>query len=192
MQPTHKIDCSRMDSPRSRALLEAWCSWRDGDLLPARSAMRLPDIVSLLPHITIVEAQARDSFVLRLIGTAISDVLPANLTGTNFLDLCPPQLRELRAERLWRQVCQPCGALVHHTYETESGLAFQIESLSLPMRTSDDGPLQLITVASDADKTFQPSAVRMDEIGGLPDRFAYIDIGAGVPADPVLESQWGA
>ena len=63
-----------------------------------------------------------------------------------------------------------------------------IEVLSLPLRTVEpDGPVQFLSVTAMIDPGELLLEDFITEVAKVADRFTYIDIGAGVPADPANE-----
>lgn len=184
-----RVDDSLLRSEQSRTLLSAWQDWRGDHLLPRRSAMDMPRIAPLLPHIVILEIDAPDRPMIRLAGTAIGRALGMELTGRNYLDLTEPEIRPLRKARIWRQLQAPCGSLLRNRHMVAGDRVIELEVLTLPVRPdSDDRPPQLLSVITPV----SPGVLTMDEaklqIAKVADDFRYIDIGAGVPLDPALEA----
>ena len=185
---SYPVDATRIQGEMNRTLLAAWQRWRGDELLPCRGDMQLSEIVNLLPFLTIMEARSPDEFIIRLIGTAISSVLGTELTGKNYLDLAAPEVRPLRAARMNRQLQQPCGSILTITYTARSELSLETEALALPMRPLDPRqPLQLLSLVVGINRSTPPNEVPVSNLSRLADEFHFLDIGAGVPVDPVLE-----
>ena len=184
----NSIDASGIRTENGRTLLSAWQNWRGAELLPSRENLRLTDVTALMPFLIILEICTPDVFTVRLAGTAISAAIGGELTGKNYLDLTTPDLRPLRSARVWRQAQQPCGSVILNVHGRGLGNEYRMEVLSLPVRPVEASrPLQFLSIVALVD----PGALRAHEIetkvAEMADEFAYLDLGAGVPADPALE-----
>lgn len=178
------VDTSHFQTPAALALLTAWDRWRAARLLPARADMRLADIAALLPNVILVEVPAPDQAIIRLAGTLICAVVGQELKGTNLLDWTPPEARALRIARLQHIVRQPCAGLGLGHAQALSGLDFMMETLNLPVLPDQPGAaMQILTVVTRVPGEPRPSHVAATQIGRLPERFRFVDIGAGLPAD---------
>lgn len=185
---THSGEVLEIRSKEARALFAAWQNWRGDALLPSRDDMVLSDITALMPFLTLLEIRSPEQFIFRLAGTAILEATGFELTGTNYLDLTSPNLRPLRSARVWRKAQQPCGALMQNRHRGSGEIERWIEVLSLPLRTVEpDGPVQFLSVTAMIDPGELLLEDFITEVAKVADRFTYIDIGAGVPADPANE-----
>lgn len=170
-----------IDSPGNLRLLAAWTRWRGDKLLPARSDMNLSDIKDLLPLITLQEWVSRYDVRFKVVGTMVRDLLGYELTGANYIDIAPPEHREIRAERIEILVSRPCGTLFTYTHRMPSGLLVQAETLSFPIDPDQPGkPRMILThTAATGDLTAHPPG-RDAPLAVMEDHW-FIDIGAGAP-----------
>ncbi|MEQ9643746.1 MAG: PAS domain-containing protein [Alphaproteobacteria bacterium] len=176
------IDTSAILTEPGLMLLRAWDRWRSAALLPSRADMRLEHISALLANVSLLEVRGPDEAVVRLAGTRICEIFGQELKGTNYLDLVPPEVRLLRAQRLQYMIHQPCGAILHGTYSARSGMAFRVEQVALPIRpVASNAAPQLISVAALLPGQPRPTNVPESELGRLPETFRFLDVGAGLP-----------
>lgn len=126
---------------------------------------------------------------MRLVGSAIAALTGVEMTGRNYIDLAPPEDRTIRGNRIWRAAQQPCAALTQNRLPSPKGQENWIEFLGLPVRPTDDAaPVQFFAVASLTGAGMMLTGDIDAQITRIADKFFYLDIGAGVPPDPVLES----
>lgn len=163
--------------------LAAWQDWRGAQIVPSRALVRLEMIPELLQYITIVDAAAPDRFMFRLSGTAIDRVAGNDLTGVDILQLTAPSVRPIRARRMWAMADHPCGCLVAFLHRYPSGIDLPAMGLTLPVRPTDPAvPMQLWTLFWRNRKLEENGTPVRNIITDVPDRFAFVDIGAGAPA----------
>ena len=189
----HRADGSAFRTDQCRSLMAAWLDWRGQNRLPARGDMDLSRITPLLPYVILLEVRSPDEHIIRLAGTAIGRALGDNLTGRNYLDMADADIRPLRAARAQAIISQPCGGLMHNRHDLGDGRMLELELLVLPIRPDDDAlPMQLISVAVpmgvDAPS---PDEVQLN-IRRVADRFRFLDLGAGLPVEPLTAGRQGA
>jgi len=181
-----RVDDTRAQADSCRQLIRAWDDWRGDELLPRRSDIDLAGIKDLLPGLLLLEARARDRFIFRLVGTLIDEALGVGVTGSNYLDFARPELRELRAERMVRQLAWPCGARMITRFVAVDGDALPLEVVALPMRSdADDRPRLLIAAVGGLDAQMIRDVSSTAPLEGGAEVYEYFDIGAGVPQVPV-------
>lgn len=164
--------------------MAAWQDWRGAQIVPSRAHVRLEMIPELLQYITIVDAVAPDRFMFRLSGTAIDRVAGNDLTGIDILELTAPAVRPIRARRLWTMADHPCGCLVAFLHRYPSGIDLPAMALTLPVKPTDPSvPMQLWTFFWRNRNLEDDGTPLRNIITDTPDRFAYVDIGAGAPAE---------
>ena len=167
-----------------RHFLAAWHGWRSGALLPSRHDVRLEDIRPLLSSAFLLELRGPDEVIFRLAGTRLAEHLGFDPTGRNLIALTPPDQRAVRAARFMAQASRPCGSRFVRRHCYAGGLCVAVEHVALPIRPyRPDAPLQLLNVAGHIEgepKLWDPGE---DQTFELAVEFAYLDLGAGIPAD---------
>ncbi len=161
----------------------AWRGWRGGNVVPVRDQLNLDDIQKLLSRVLVMEVWSPSETLVRLAGTTYLELFGIDLTGHNYVDMAPPQDRELRGRRLWAMANQPCGshAVLPHPNPNKRGA--DIHVLILPVQPSDKTqPMQLFGVsASSAERVTPLDGADVGMVERLVDRFSFVDIGAGLP-----------
>ncbi|MCW5730883.1 MAG: PAS domain-containing protein [Alphaproteobacteria bacterium] len=166
----------------SRRFLLTWHRWRGAALLPGRADVALRDIRDLLPRIAILEIRSRENATFRLAGTQYRLELGFEPTGLNYVQLAPPAERQRRGELLYRQVRQPCAAVMLFRHRYASGHEVVFEIVSAPLRGAlPDALGQVIALASKLERS-RPDAVHvLHPQLNSGERLRHIDIGAGLP-----------
>jgi hypothetical protein len=167
---------------RNSQLVEAWLGWRAGRMVPLRSDVDLRSIARELPWIGVLDVGDPGDVIVRIAGTALRDVHGLDMTGRS--------LREIsRAEdwptRLWRYralVRQPCGfySLQHDVLPDGRVIAFELVALPLA-RDAAGPPTQIICSLYEQVQPDEPPGAAPRHQTTLAQRFAFVDIGAGVP-----------
>jgi len=169
--------------PQNRVLAEAWASWRDGAVLPRRSAVRLEDLKPVLDKVSLVEVYGPDDMRIRVAGTGLRGFVGFELTGTSYRDITPPEEWPTRSFRVLAMVGQPCGGLSVFDTQFVGGGAAEIELLTLPVADDSSGQARFIIAHAGVrtvplDMIAPPGGRQMR----LADAFRYLDIGRGIPA----------
>lgn len=169
---------------RTSEAAEWWTYWhglpRTG-LLPNRSALDPVDIKPLLPNMMVFDLSRPEEVRFRLAGTEIAERYGFDPTGKDFLDFLDQETREQSRQMLHLAVRHPFG--IHSALRSRhrSGLLADIEALSFPFMTGDDGPPQLVTVSvrirEPARLDDRPDSLNRVEATGT----TFIDLGAGLP-----------
>ena len=154
---------SRIREPRLLALYEYWDSKRTGRRMPARHDLDPTDVPNLLPILFIWDVDIeRDTFVCRLCGTAVVELVGKDFTGQSFEEMHGGRYQPMKREHQSvlatgepHLVVRTAGWLnkAHKTYER----------LLLPL--SDDGRsvnmlLGGICVTATADTSAEPQRWR--------------------------------
>lgn len=171
----------QVESPRNHQLLDAWNRWRGGRLLPRRSDIALGDIKALLPLVTLQECNSRYDVRFKVVGTAIRELIGAELTGANYIDLTLPEHREIRAGRIAAMVSRPCGSLFTYHHRFANGLVAQAETLSFPIDPDLPGrPRMILSYSATETPHFIPPPDPSQPLAVMED-YWFVDIGAGLP-----------
>lgn len=165
-----------------RHFIEAWLQWRAAAILPHRTQVDLNQIKTLLPFISLLEYRSADDVRYRVAGTKITHYLGVEPTGQNYADLTPVGQWPVRRFRLASMVRQPCGGALHHEEEHDLRRV-ATASLTLPLLPDAPGgfPL-LLALLAPLDRLPDAQATSLSHKMRLPERFTFVDIGAGVPA----------
>jgi len=164
-----------------RRFIEAWLQWRGDAMLPRRAQIDLNQIKVLLPFVTLLEHRSVDDVRYRVAGTMITHHLGAEPTGKNYADLTPPEQWPVRRYRLASMVGRPCGGALHHEHEHDLRRVVTA-ILTLPLAPdAADGPPLLLSVLAPLEQLPDSRATSLSHKMRLPERFAFVDIGAGVP-----------
>jgi len=165
--------------------VDAWLGWRHGNMVPSREQVNLQDIKQLLPRVIVMEVCSPREIFVRLAGSAYLDIFGVELTGQNYVDMAPPQDRELRGRRLWEMISRPCGGYSSVPHPNPNKQHESIHGLSLPMRSGDKfRPMQLFSIVASEFQNIAPEAnADVGMVAHLADRFSFVDIGAGLPSD---------
>jgi hypothetical protein len=167
-----------------RQFVCAWNRWRGDKTVPDRKDIDLADIASILSQVGIIEVRSRTEAFIRLVGTSARDISGAELTGQNWINLAPPEQRQMRGERLWRLVTVPCGSWAVAASVMRSGIAVATEFAAFPVAPDDDTAMPQIMGC------FRPIAEEnyrrqtgdtLDNVRS--EQYRFLDIGAGVPED---------
>jgi hypothetical protein len=165
-------------------LAEAWQRWRGDRLVPLKGAMELRDVRAFLPWLGLLELGDADTVRVRLAGSALLDVYGRDMTHRNLREITRPQDWPRRNARCRSLLHQPCG-LVYDCVKplAEDGKVAAYETLALPLDVDPAGTVRqiLYCVARLPDEAAPGAGAGAAAGAGL--RFAFIDIGCGVPDD---------
>jgi len=161
------------------------------DGAPARQdALPMRQLAKIMPHVTLLEWVAPDQITYRIAGDAIVERLGFNPTGTNFLDLLHAGQRSGSVEGHKTMMSHPCGCYLVYESEFENGSRAVLETVTLPMRKTDNAEAKLFF-------SFHSHHSTTNVVAGTTDtalvvnwrRIEHADIGCGVPAEqPMLLS----
>jgi hypothetical protein len=169
-------------SAQSLAFEAMWRALPREGLIPLRSAFRPELARKMLANLVLLEVDlgATVTTRIRLVGGILRDLVAANVTGLDYLDLVPD--KAYQAEYLRTCLLHPCASWAMSKIEYERGYTGLFEITSFPLTAGQTGryfSLAHIHEFGGTDPGHKP-------IGGpLQVRPAiakgYIDIGAGVP-----------
>lgn len=167
----------------SRRFIEAWLAWRGpGRLMPTRSALEIADIRELLGQVALFEVLGPDKIMIKVAGTRLRDITNVEATGRNFAELTPPEVWPVRRYRMMQVASRPCAgvAITRDRRTLGDGVTFEI--VSLPIDADQPGGARLlIHCVTSIEGGFQPPTPDRQPVMLLPDRFEFLDIGAGTP-----------
>jgi|HubBroStandDraft_1064217.scaffolds.fasta_scaffold01674_11 hypothetical protein len=173
-----------------RVLFAYWNEIRERALVPYRSRLDPLRLLAILPRIQIVELQSHGVIRCTLAGTGLRDLFGFDLTGHNMIQLTPPAGRATRSYRHWAAVAQPCGSVFAAAIRFPSGARAPVGGVALPLLPDREGgsPLVVLAIALVADRGWINE--RRPGFLGLPARYAFIDIGAGIPDRVDPPDEW--
>lgn len=166
------------------SFLQWWDTARADTPIPARSALQIEKIAPLISRLTVIDVFSADRMIFRLTGTAIDAQAGLSPKGMNVLDITRAEYRELRSHRLWQMATCPCIGLFHYTGQPGWPEGQAASGISVPASSSREGSdVQFLTLF----ESYRPSIDR-EEPGSpitqvMPNRFFYVDVGAGTPDD---------
>jgi hypothetical protein len=163
-----------------------WLSWRGDRLLPRRADIELNALRRMLPLVLLIEYRTPDEAIIRVAGSRLRDFVGYELTGANYIELAPPEDREVRRYRCWTIATRPCGSRLIYDHRLESGRVTQAEVVSLPLDPDQAGGARMtlanIAPLTPRDPVIEGPARPLLEVAST---YAFLDIGAGVP-DSIL------
>jgi hypothetical protein len=165
-------------------LVELWEYWRalpreglvpDWDIVPAGRRL-----ARLMPYLSLIEVRPPSSLVFRVAGTALCERFGMELTGRDVMEITPAEQRARRYGRYYAVATRPCVLQNRGGLTGGSGTVVAYESLFLPVRRAG----QDLPVVLGALIEHRLRHVPADPIAAIPipDETAFIDIGAGIPA----------
>jgi hypothetical protein len=149
----------------------------------------LRTIPTLMRAIMMVDVASPIALPIRYAGGAARDYVGFEATGMDLLDLTESASRELRFTRFQRQVSHPCGSQALTPLRTSRGAMVLNDAIWLPYRRRSSGDVVLIGYLGL--RLQRLSEGNVDPVMPLAQRFAYVDLGHGLP-DPSLDpsAEW--
>lgn len=176
-------------SPESLAFEAMWRGLErpgpahDG-LVPLRSAFRPEKASRLLANIALLEVHPGPPVTtrIRLVGSALRDLVDANLTGFDYLDLVPD--RDYQAEYLNVCMSHPCAAWAVTPIIYGRGYNALVEITNFPLiDDATGGYLTLIFIIEVGTDGFKNRSIETPVELRRAIAKSFIDIGAGTPAE---------
>lgn len=167
------------------AFLEFWKYW--DSLKKTNHVPQLSDYLdraptTLQPNVVAMDLHAEDGLRVRLLGTAIADVI-GEMTGSAARTLYNNQTRSTAIHMARTAMDHPCGYVAKRMLMSKQRHLFETFGLVLPVHTQTSDS-DLGTVISYTELPSKTSGLAQDDqieaVQDLADR-QWIDIGAGVP-----------
>jgi len=173
-------------SARSFAFESHWRGLRNGTLVPDRDDFHPREAKTFLGDLALVEVPLdRPELKMRLVGRNVESRLQRKITGHNYLDYLqePHKQAALQSSRL--MIGHPCGLWQLTRIHFANGLKQMMEQTAFPLGAGPNGLPLLLVLANPVDVPETPpldpgKAMAADRAV----RFAFLDIGRGVPAWP--------
>jgi hypothetical protein len=162
--------------------LDAWLKWRGSRTLPQRSAMDLRDISGFINRVILFEIAGPDEVLVRVAGTAMRDLVGAEMTGKNFKQFSTAADWATRSYRFMAMASTPCGSCMTLRDLLPNGRAVVYEIVQLPIDADDRGKArQLIASNVPVDHYFTDPNPHDGRLVPSPVDDHFVDIGAGAP-----------
>jgi hypothetical protein len=178
-------------SAESGAFEEFWRTLCGENLMPSRKDFQPKKALRFLGDIVLTEAPTEQSPTLRIrvTGQRVDNLVGANLTGKDNLDLMPEQYRAGAIASARKMVEQPCGLWQISPAHLLRGYATNIELTAFPLSPDEDGKAYILSHILPAGGLGSVS-IPTDRGIGIDSAvtYRYIDIGAGVPLPTVPAS----
>jgi hypothetical protein len=175
-----QIDLLEGSPPEMVDFFAYWSSLPKKDLIPNLSDYLDNAPAKLQPNVAIVDLYSPQEMWLRLLGTALTDVV-GERTGTNANVLYNGDVRQNALSVGWMAVGHPCGYIVNRVLRTKFGHLLDVPGLALPIRTAKVGAKSLVSynvLPSSNSGLAKDDQVETVQQFGKP---AWLNIGAGVP-----------
>ena len=182
------MDRDRNSVTRSLSSLEFEAFWRClplQGLAPHRREFRPERATRFLKSLILVEAPADAAarLRLRLVGSAIHIRIQRDITGSDYLDFLAPAYHAGAVESGRTMLQQPCGLWQCMDVHYERGFAQSWEITVFPLLADPDGlPLLLAHVEPCATLVTPEPAHGRAMLVDTASHYAFIDVGAGLPA----------
>ena len=156
-----------------------------GKVVPFRNSFNPRLMLPLISRLSIFEIAHPDVVMVRLAGTAVTNLNRSNATGTNLLTRYPKVVRDRAKVHNSRLLQTPCGStfLCHE----RAGSIFNVsEIVNYPLADASGKPTLILAIAADTGRR-EPrlSPASMSESCTFSNQ-RWLDIGAGVAASKSL------
>ena len=165
-------------------LLSHWDSLADGQHIPSFTHWQDHFHSQLQPWLFVIDLHDDLSLTVRLMGTQISEMWGADLTGIELRSTFTAELVDMVYDAYRVIPKSRCGLLEYTIVKTAKGHIGQAETLALPLRGRPGQPDIAVAVTQYMAETFPSSAVdEKTEVGIIAvENRQWIDLGFGVPA----------
>ncbi len=183
LAPTQGPSASR---PISRSttingFFDYWLSLARPGGMPAATDFAPAAIPRWLPNVAIIELNSPTVTTYRLAGTAVVERMGHNPTGTNILELMPPERRVQASRDLYELVTRPCCFHMSYVNNYSSGRVARVESIYMPLRPPRGGKPRIVCMNEfDATLAFRENRRRTTIIADV-DEITWLDVGHGTP-----------
>jgi hypothetical protein len=168
-----------LDDAASQKFFDHWKRLISSGVMPSlHDFLGVPN-PELQPNVIILDVLSESDVRIRLMGTAIVQLIGRELTKTNSLDVYADHLRPVVGRACMTMVAQPCGQFTRRMVNTAGGLLMPASSVALPLANkSGTGCIAAFTHTNDPVTAGDSMIVIHDIVSSH-----WIDIGAGVPDD---------
>jgi len=159
-------------------LLTYWHRLREeaGGVVPTRQQFNPMEVPKLLPFMFMVERQAPEKLMIRLVGTALDGLTATPATGAHVLDRYGEKERGAHLVMYDNIFGQPCGARQERLVKVGQDPCYDSKTIHLPF-TDRNGEVRYIIGISRARRHYgEASDAELHALGA-----EYIDLGFGLP-----------
>ncbi len=154
----------------------------EGTLMPSRDSLQPNKIKALLPHVFMSELTGDRQVVIRLTGTVLDMISAQNLTGMNYLDICPEDERDQYWDISKNVAYQPCAHWMVRDVTFVDGKGFRLEGVTYPMVARDPKNRMLIGIMGANRNTDFDGRTGVGFIRSKIRESKFLDLGAGLPS----------
>jgi hypothetical protein len=167
----------------NRRFIDAWLVWRGrGRLMPNRASLDIAVIRDLLDTVILFALDGAEQIRIKVAGTHLRDIADFEATGRTVAELTPAEYLPLRNYRMRQMASRPCAGAMTTFNQQTIGQGVVFETVSLPVEAYAAGkPRLLITKVTAIGGAFERPAPGRPKLLPMVDRFAFLDIGAGIP-----------
>ncbi len=167
----------------TKVFYDYWMSLADG-AVPHYRAWDPVCVPAQMPWCTIIERGGETGFQLRFAGTAVCAFYEEEITGQPIGKRLDARARAFYFSRLDETLSRPCGAFLLTQARSETGRDCLFETLVLPLADDNGVGVRLLMHRAIIERVAYGDASSKFSI---PDRLEWIDLGAGVPADDLVD-----
>lgn len=164
-------------------IVQAWCAWRGGRLLPGKADMDLGELAEFMPWLALLEVAGPDEARLRVAGSGLRDVYGTDMIGRNLKEITAPEDWPRRSARYMAQVSRPCGTYYFRRHTLPDGRTVSYETVALPVE-AEEGVRQMLCIIMPLRQWQTLGRPAAPHLIPMPTAFQYVDIGAGIPDAP--------
>ncbi len=156
---------------------------RAGGAVPSRAHFNPADVVPILPFIYLLERKRPDYIEVRLCGTALDEISGVSITGHNYLDVCPPEDRDLYMTVTHQTLAVPCAVRLTRDVTFLNGRTYQLTSLGFPLADANGLPRYSVGIMLSSRILRREDMYNGTVLRSVLKNLEYLDIGYGTPAD---------
>lgn len=166
--------------PRCAAFFAHWQSLRAGALVPTVAAFVDRPSPSHAPYLFMATVDG-DDIIVRLEGTALVERWGRDITGQRLFATKSEEYRRAIAENFNRVIAHPCGCYALNEYMSGRQRYVAVHVLYLPLSDAPGRPARIVGYSTETEKR-SDNELLVDRRRTV--EAAWVDLGAGVPADP--------
>jgi hypothetical protein len=166
---------------QAQRFAEHWQQLPRKQLLPSRNDFDPADVAAMLPGVSMYQFNSKQDITIRLAGTEIVHVYGQEVTGMNYLDLWPEDLRATVGEVFTAMLSQPCGLLVAMDALSRDGVTTKSISVGFPFLNNDGQANLTLFHTSNFDMPILHDPKTDPVVSLRLTRRVLLDIGAGKP-----------
>lgn len=174
-----------LETRAATGFFEAWNGLRHENNIPHYRTLFNKLEPHLISNFLIIEQINAHDYVLRFVGTGLTDQWGEETTGTDPLVTLPAALADAFRTNISKALAQPCGMRALNVSVNKNGLEFRTERVVLPVGVDDGRPARILSFDSAAADLSVNLSAEAPITTAL--EHAWLDIGLGVPeGEPVI------